>query len=107
MRHSIPVPLDSRQPPGFAFVLTVLAGSAPCCSAQPPKVLDQPAIVISYLALDGAVGERDRPQAARRKNISIWKSPTSPVCDRMSRDHSGYVFVADYIDADRVVYRWP
>ena len=51
MRHSI---LANRR--GFGFVLTLLAGSAPCSSAQiqPPKVLDQPT-VISHLPLDGAM----------------------------------------------------
>lgn len=46
MRHSI---LANRR--GFVFVLTVLAGSAPCSSAQiqPPKVLDQPATMINHL----------------------------------------------------------
>jgi hypothetical protein len=42
---------------GLAFLLTVLAASLPCSSAQiqPPKVLDQPATVISHLPLDGVV----------------------------------------------------
>lgn len=42
---------------GLAFALIVLAGSAPCSSAQikPPKVLDQPAMVISHLSLDELV----------------------------------------------------
>lgn len=52
MRHSI---LTNRR--GFVFVLTVLAGSAPCSFAQiqPSKVLDQPATMISHLPLDGAM----------------------------------------------------
>lgn len=42
---------------GLAFALIVLAGSAPCSSAQiqPAKVLDQPAMVISHLPLDELV----------------------------------------------------
>ena len=52
MRHSI---LPNRW--GFGSVLTLLVGSAPCSCAQiqPPKVLDQPATVISHLPLDGAM----------------------------------------------------
>jgi hypothetical protein len=75
MHHSI---LANRR--GLILILMVLAGSAHCSFAQiqPPKVLDQPAKVISHLPLDGAVVRGIHFQQRRSKKYLYLETSGKP-----------------------------
>ena len=75
MHHSI---LANRG--SLMFILMVLAGSAQCSFAQiqPPKVLDQPAKVISHLPVDGAVVSRIHLEQRRSKKYLYLETSGKP-----------------------------
>jgi len=94
--------------PGVGFLLVKLFPLAPDATVG-ILLLAIPGtpIALQYLSVGAAARNSCNHRVSFPDVGDTNGAPRSPVCDRRSRGHSGYVFVADYIDADRVVYGRP